>query len=196
MKPLRDKTRSSGVSQLVEDRSALEATVASELERQVVELFREHYQMLYRTAYSILDNPADAEDVPQTIFLRLLRSGLPPDLQRNPQGYLFRAAVNLSLNVIRSRKRQRLSDDIESVQTVVESAASKGEDHIRQCIAEAIADLEPQTAQMLLLRYVHDYSDAKIAKLLGVSRGAVAMRLFRARARLKKILRKSLGDRL
>jgi hypothetical protein len=42
--------------------------------------------MLYRTAYSLLDNPADAEDVPQTIFLRLLRSGLPRDLQRNPGG--------------------------------------------------------------------------------------------------------------
>jgi RNA polymerase sigma-70 factor, ECF subfamily len=176
--------------------SILAVGVVSELEREVVQLFREHYRMLYRTAYSMLDNSADAEDVPQTIFLKLLRSGLPPDLKRNPQGYLYRAAVNLSLNVIRSRRRQRLSDDIDRLEIAIDRTSTKAEEDIRQHVAEAIADLEPEIAQMLLLRYVHGYSDAEIAKILGTSRGAVAMRLFRARARLKNLLRNSLGDRL
>jgi RNA polymerase sigma-70 factor (ECF subfamily) len=175
--------------------STLAVTGVSELEREIVQLFREHYQMLYRTAYSMLDNPADAEDVPQTIFLRLLRSGLPPDLQRNPKGYLYRAAVNLSLNVIRSRKRQRITDGLEHLEIAIDTAHSKAAEEIRQGLAEAIADLEPETAQMLLLRYVHNYSDADIAKFLGTSRGSVAMRLFRARARLKKLLRNSFGDK-
>jgi hypothetical protein len=69
--------------------------------QELEQLFREHYPMLYRTAYSLLDNAADAEDVPQTIFLRLLRSGLPPDMQRNPAGYLYRAAVNASITSAR-----------------------------------------------------------------------------------------------
>jgi len=176
--------------------SILAVTGVSELERVIVQLFREHYPMLYRTAYSMLDNPADAEDVPQTIFLRLLRSGLPPDLEKNPKGYLYRAAVNLSLNVIRSRKRQRLVDGLEHLEIVSDSTLSKGAEDIRQCVAEAIAELEPETVQMLLLRYVHNCSDADIAKFLGRSRGSVAMRLFRARARLRKLLRNSLGDRL
>jgi DNA-directed RNA polymerase specialized sigma24 family protein len=42
----------------------------------------------------------------------------------------------------------------------------------------------------LILRYEHDYSDAEIAKLLGTSRSAIAVRLFRARARLKKFMEK------
>jgi RNA polymerase sigma factor (sigma-70 family) len=172
----------------------LAVTVASELEREVAQLFREHYQMLYRTAYSVLDNPADAEDVPQTIFLRLLRSGLPPDLQRNPKGYLYRAAVNLSLNVIRSRNRQRLSDNLECLEIAVDSTPSKAEEDMHQRLAEAIAGLDAETAQMLLLRYVHDYSDADIAKFLGASRGAVAMRLFRLRRRIKKLLGHSSGE--
>jgi len=179
--------------------STLVVTGVSELERKIVQLFREHYPMLYRTAYSMLDNPADAEDVPQTIFLRLLRSGLPPDLEKNPQGYLYRAAVNLSLNVIRSRKRQGIVADVggfEHLEIAADSTLSKPAEDIRQCVAEAIAELEPETAQMLLLRYAHNCSDADIAKLLGASRGSVAMRLFRARVRLKKILRNSMGDRL
>ena len=94
------------------------------LEQELEQLFREHYPMLYRTAYSMLDNPTDAEDVPQTIFLRLLRSGLPPDLQKNPQGYLYRAAVNLSLNVIRARKRRRLTDNPEDLEIAIERSQS------------------------------------------------------------------------
>ena len=185
----------SGFPQLEEGISTLDVTVASELEREIVELFRDHYAMLYRTAYSLLDNPADAEDVPQTIFLRLLRSGLPPDLQKNPGGYLYRAAVNLSLNVIRSRKRQRLSDDLDRLAIEIHSNPSKFEEETRQEVAEAIAALEPETAQMVLLRYVHGYTDAEIAGFLGLSRGSVAMRVFRARARLKRFLRSSLGDK-
>ena len=59
------------------------------LEHEFEPLFREHSQLLYRTAYSLLDNPADAED--QTIFVRLLRSGLPARLQKIVKGYRYRA---------------------------------------------------------------------------------------------------------
>jgi len=74
------------------------------------ELFTEHYQLLYRTAYGITDNRHDAEDVLQSIFVKLLQNGLSPDLERHPARYLHRAAVNLSLNVLRTRKRQKLVD--------------------------------------------------------------------------------------
>ena len=72
------------------------------LDSEFEKLFREHSQMLYRTAYSLLDNAADAEDVLQTMFLRLLRNGLPPDVRRNVKGYLYRAALNLALDTIRA----------------------------------------------------------------------------------------------
>src|SRR6185436_3526419 len=81
-------------------------TASGVTELELEQLFREHYQMLYRTAYSILDNPADAEDVGQTIFVQFLRNGASRDLLKNPKAYLYRAAVNGSLNILRSRKRQ------------------------------------------------------------------------------------------
>ena len=56
------------------------------------DLFNEHAQLVYRTAYGVTGRHEDAEDVLQTIFLRLMRRDLPPDLVRNPKGYLYRAA--------------------------------------------------------------------------------------------------------
>jgi RNA polymerase sigma-70 factor (ECF subfamily) len=150
--------------------------------------------MLYRTALSILDSPADADDVPQTIFLRLLRTGMPAEMSRNPGGYLYRAAVNTSLNVIRTRKRQRLTDGVERLEIVVDPSSAGTKERIHTALAEAIAELPQDAAHVLILRYVHNYPEANIAKILGTSRSTAAMRLFRARRRLKKLMRNSWGD--
>src|SRR6185436_9684824 len=72
-------------------------------------IFRAHYRLTYRTAYAVTGSAADAEDVVQTIFLRLLRREVPPDLRKNPGAYLYRAAVNQSVSVIRERKRRMLN---------------------------------------------------------------------------------------
>ena len=162
-------------------------------EQELEHIFRQHYQLLYRTAYSMLSNRADAEDVPQTIFLRLLRRGIPPDLKANAGRYLYRAAVNLSLDMIRARKRQGPTQGVDGLGSHAANLdAAMAEENHRRLVA-ALAELHPQAAQILILRYVHDYSDAQIGELLGVSRGTMAMRLFRARARLKKLLQEASG---
>jgi RNA polymerase sigma factor (sigma-70 family) len=56
-----------------------------------------------------------------------------------------------------------------------------------------MAELHPKAAEILVLRYVHGYTDAEIAKLLGTSRGTVAVSLFRSRLRLRKSIRR-MGD--
>jgi RNA polymerase sigma-70 factor (ECF subfamily) len=170
--------------------SVAKTSSEDELER----IFREHYQLLYRTAYSMLGNQADAEDVPQTIFLRLLRRGIPPDLEANAARYLYRAAVNLSLDMIRARNRHKLVHGMEGLEARSEDRDSSTAEANHRRLVAALAELHPQAAQILVLRYIHDYSDAQIAKLLGVSRGTMAMRLFRARARLKKLIQIS-GER-
>jgi len=76
------------------------------------QLFREHCQFICRTAYRITGSAEDAEDILQTIFLRLMRPQLVPDVKRNPKAYLHRAAVNLALDKLRSRKVQGISVDI------------------------------------------------------------------------------------
>jgi RNA polymerase sigma-70 factor, ECF subfamily len=153
--------------------------------------FNEHARFVYRTAYGVTGRHEDAEDVLQTIFLRLLRRNLPPELTENPKAYLYRAAVNASLDSIRLRRRHVLVEDAVLLQVPAVPADSAHDDH--QWLYRAIAELKPEAAQILILRYVHDKSDAEIAKLLGVSRGTIALRLFRSRARLKRLLRARMG---
>src|SRR5262245_51264740 len=80
-------------------------------------IFREHHEFVYRTACVVTGSPEDAEDVLQTIFLRLLRRGVPPNFRKHPKAYMYRAAVNVSLNTLRSRRRQpsMLDSDLERI---------------------------------------------------------------------------------
>lgn len=176
-----------GAMSMVAVSTASRAT-SSRLRPELEQLFREHSHMLYRTAFGMLGNRADAEDVLQTVFLRLLRRELPPDLSKNPPGYLYRSAVNISLNVIRARTRLAPTVDVEAIDVAAQETGSGAADERHRRLMAAIAALEPKDAQILVLRYVHEQSDAAIAKLLGVSRGTIAMRLLRARLRLKKLI--------
>jgi RNA polymerase sigma-70 factor (ECF subfamily) len=166
---------------------------ANKLEQELEALFLEHYPMLYRTAYGMLKNSADAEDVPQTIFLRLLRNGPPSDFKQHAKRYLYRAAVNLSLDILRSRRRQRLTAAVEGLELPMNEADSESTEETYRRLSNAIAELRPAAVEILMLRYVHRLSEAEIAKLLGVSRGTVAIKLFRTRAQLRKLLRSSSG---
>jgi len=161
------------------------------LPQEFEELFLEHCQMVHRTAYAITAHRQDAEDVLQSIFVKLLQRGLTPEVRQHPARYLHRAAVNLSLNVLRTRKRRRLV----GVDTLELPASSEQPEDVRereerhQRLMEAMAGLKPRAMEILLLHYTHDYSDAQIAALLGTTRGTIAVTLFRIRARLRTLLR-------
>lgn len=174
----------------------VQSTSGETLRREFEEIFKEHYHLVYRAAYSVTGNRQDAEDVLQTIFVRLLRREIPTDLWKNPKGYLYRAAINLSLNVVRSRKRQASPDDLEKLEAAGQQSESDIDEDIRRKLLDAIAGLKPKTVEILILRYTHNYSDAQIAEMLGTSRGTIAVTLYRARGRLKKLLLRVFGDRL
>ena len=156
--------------------------------REFEDLFREHYQLVYRTAYGVTGRAEDAEDVLQTVFLKLLRRGHSPDLYKNTKGYLYRAAINLSLDILQSRQRH-VSTQEDHIERSQGAAGFEPYGIAHEELSRALAQLRPRVVEILILRYTHDYSDAEIAKMLGTSRGVVAVGLYRARARLKKLLR-------
>jgi RNA polymerase sigma-70 factor (ECF subfamily) len=133
--------------------------VAKELEN----MFQEHYHLIYRTAYGVTRKQQDAEDVLQTIFLRLLQREIPLGLRINPKAYLYRAAVNLSLNTIRSRKRWCISEDIEPIDDSVPASEPGPLEDLQHRLRSAIAQLEPRVGRILMLRYQHHFTDAEIA---------------------------------
>jgi RNA polymerase sigma factor (sigma-70 family) len=100
----------------------------------------------------------------------------------------------MSLNTVRSRKRSNLTDaDVEVLETPVAASETDEDESIQRALLDAIATLKPRAVEILILRYEHDYSDVEIARMLGKSRGTIAVTLYRARHRLKKLLRATLG---
>jgi RNA polymerase sigma-70 factor (ECF subfamily) len=156
-------------------------------EREVEELFREHYAFMYRAARALLGRPADAEDVVQHLFLKFVQRELCPEVRKNPRGYLYRAAIHQSLNVIRSRNRRRETDGVEQLD-VPEPSTGRVNDNIRGKLLDALSKLPAATLEILILRYEHGYTDAEIAGMLGHRRGKVAMILSRSRARLQELM--------
>jgi RNA polymerase sigma-70 factor (ECF subfamily) len=153
-------------------------------------LFRDHYEFVHRTAYRVTGSFEDAEDVIQTLFMRLCRRELPAEVASNPRGYLYRSAVNIALDVIRTRRRHPAdNDEWELLNLPATASSSRGEEELFGRLRTALADLPSKAAEILILRHVHGYTDSEIGKLLGVSRSAIAVRLFRSRAQLRRALR-------
>lgn len=151
------------------------------------QVFLRHKDGVFRAAYRVTGNATDAEDVLQTVFLRLVRQ---EDLSKieNLAGYLHRAAVNASLDLLRSRKdAQTVSIDADPVQPFVisiETAARTTE--LRDWLRQALTRLNPRSAEMFVLRFVEDFSNREIARMMNTSPAVVAVLLHRTRALLKK----------
>jgi RNA polymerase sigma-70 factor (ECF subfamily) len=162
------------------------AKAAGELER----LFREHHEQIFRAAYRITGSVTDAEDVLQTIFLRLASNAETPDLAPNPAGYLHRAAVNAALDLVRGRARLVSFDSVESAQELNDPNFNPEEEHadreLRALLRHAVAKLGERAATVFALRYFEGYDNSKIAELLGTSPMVVAVTLHRVRARLRR----------
>jgi RNA polymerase sigma-70 factor (ECF subfamily) len=160
------------------------------------DIYREHAPLVYRTAWGVLGSREDAEDIVQTVFLRLLQREAAVEFQRNPAGYLYRAAVNAALDVLRARRRRPvLVEPIEQLAVAAPESDSHRLEDLHQRLFAALVQLSPQARELLILRYMHRKSVADIGKLLGVSRAVVSLRLFRSRARMRRLLGDVLGDR-
>lgn len=150
--------------------------------------FRVHHGMVFRTAYRITGNAADAEDVLQVVFLRLLRRDTHAETLDNQESYLRRAAINASLDVIRARQADRtveLTTDVPHDETP----------ELRQALSRALAQLPPRPAEIFTLRFLEGFTNPQIAKMLGISQVLVAVIVHRTRQQLRKELGSYLGDR-
>jgi RNA polymerase sigma-70 factor (ECF subfamily) len=159
------------------------------------EIYRDHAPLVYRTAWGVLGSREDADDVVQTVFLRLLQRESPVEFQKNPGAYLYRAAVNVALDVLKARRRRPiLVEHVEQLEIAAPSLDSRRLDELHQRLYAALDQLSPDAREILILRYMHKKSVADIGSTLGVSRAVVSLRLFRSRARLRTLLEGFAGD--
>ena len=156
------------------------------------DIFEAHHGLVFRTAYRITGNAADAEDVLQTVFLRLLRRDQGGALLQQ-ESYLRRAAVNVALDVVRAGKVSKTIpiDDLPpgrspatpTRRTEPESRELQGQ------LRRALATLPAREAEIFALRFFEERSNQEIAGLLGISQVHVAVILHRTRRQLQKEIR-------
>ena len=155
-------------------------------------LFRGHYRRVLVAAYRITGSMADAEDVAQAVFLRVAGGNGPP--VTNASSYLYRAAINGALDLLRHRKITPASP-LEDAAEIASSRRDSSPDaevssrELANLLRVAIGELAPRAAEMFTLRYLEELGNREIAVLMGTSQAVVAVTLHNARSRLKKRLR-------
>lgn len=157
--------------------------LADDLDR----LYRQHHQMILRTAYRLTRSMGDAEDVLHSVFVKLLQreGGLGDDVAAGP--YLHRAAVNAALDVLRRRQRIVPLDALPPAREAREESQSGLvlRSELAERLRVALTRLSPQAAEIFVLRHVEGYSNREIGRMLGISWGSVAVAVHRARRRLQ-----------
>lgn len=169
---------------------------APDLER----IFREQHKRVFRAAYRVTGNAEDAEDVLQTVFMRLVRREGGSPLSDNLGNYLHRAAVNAALDLIQSRRASRTTA-FEDVKEVLAEPAQRGPERIqraaeiREQVRRALTKVSPKWAEIFVLRYFEGYGNHEIARMLGTSRSTVNVILHRTRERVRERIRPYVGDK-
>jgi len=153
-------------------------------QKEVQALYSKHWQTVFALAFRVTGNASDAEDVMQSLFLRLIENHTVLDGARSPEGYLRRAAVNASIDILRKRR--------------VRGETELGDHHVlregshtdKERVRRALAKLEPANAELFVLCYLEGYAYEELADMFQTERGTIASRLFRIRAELRDILSK------
>ena len=167
---------------------------ASEAGLTLEELFNQQHDRVFRTAYRVTGSAEDAEDVLQTIFLRVARGQEAAMAADNPEAYFARAAINASLDLIRSRKRARavsIDDAVNSASVApfvskANPATDQEDRELRKLVREAVSKLGHTAGQMFALRYFEGLGNAEIAEIMNTSPLVVGVTLHRARVRMRK----------
>jgi len=153
--------------------------------------------LVWRTAYRLLGNHADAADCFQEAFLAALELSRRQSV-RNMPGLLVRLATTRAIDRLRQRLRQEQwrTEDPDGDGTGSSSPADlvQAEELVGQ-LREAIGELPVQEAKVFCLRYLSDMSYRQIASQLGIGINVVGVALYRAKARLREALGASQMDK-
>lgn len=167
----------------------LEAALMNEIRGEAVASFdqvlRRREAQVLRTAFRILGNWADAEDVAQEVFLRLHRRGLVFANDAAAGGWLYRVTVNLCLDRTRSARPSQELPDLASLDRSAEAAVLMEEQKRR--LMSALALLPAKERAAVVLREIEGLSTAKVAEALGSSEVTVRSQISKALVRLRGI---------
>jgi RNA polymerase sigma-70 factor (ECF subfamily) len=144
------------------------------------ELYERHYEAVFRAALRVTGNPADAQDVLQTVFLRIFRSE-DAGAAAWPVAYFRRAAVNAAVDLLRRRTvHGETAYDDRAPHAAVEQPFL-----LKERLRRAVSTLKNEDATLFLLRHVEGLSIEELAGMFQLEKNNVVVRLHRIRLRLQ-----------
>lgn len=153
---------------------------------------------VYSLAYRMVGNEADAQDLAQEAFVRAWRALDSFQFSSQFSTWLYRLTSNICIDFLRAQKKRKhvsltvLQDDEQQQWDMPDHRPLPEEQMMvseeREALSKAIASLDPEYRQVLILRIVNDCSYQQISEIMGIREGTVKSRLSRAREQLRKKL--------
>lgn len=159
-------------------------------------LIRATYADVYALARRLLHDPSDAADATQEVYVRVVRSVLGFRGEAAFGTWLHRVTVNVCLTALKRRGDVRargqsagvVEMDVDVADEAPDPAARAETADLAARTAAALARLPAEAREVVVLRDVQGLSTKEAARVLGISEGAVKVRLHRAHARLRELV--------
>jgi RNA polymerase sigma-70 factor (ECF subfamily) len=156
----------------------------------LAELMARYQRPIYNAAFWIVRRPEDANDVAQTVFLKVAERLGGYDGDRRFFSWIYRIAVNEALDVLRRNgHEQALDEDVEFADDRPEPGAVLAAAEAGTQVRAALLQLTVAQRTVIVLRHFSELSYREIADVLDVDEKTVKSRLFEARTRLRELLR-------
>ncbi len=156
-----------------------------------MEIYLRYGPALLRKCERMLGNRNDAEDIVQELFAELLKKGRGDE----SLAYLYRAATNRCLNLIRNRKKRRMlleqntSSELPVRTRLEESVVS------HELLQRLVGRLDKKSAEILVYRYIDDLSQDEISEVMSLSRKTVGKRLTKITSTARQMIEQEKGGR-
>lgn len=152
-----------------------------DLNQRAKHLAETYADAILRLSYTYLKNTHDAQDICQTVFVKLLTEPRDFETPERERAYVLRMAANACKDILKSPWRKRVCG-LEACAQIPAPEAADGS------LLEAVEQLPPHYRAVIYLYYYEGYQAAEIGHILGVPTATVHTRLARGRAKLKDLL--------
>ena len=149
-----------------------------------------YQQPIYNAAYRVLGNAEDAADIAQAVFLKVAEKLEEYDPRFKFFSWLYRIAINESLNLLRRNGREEPLDEEMDIPGA-DSANPEwqlGEAQVSRRVQGALMRMRAEDRVMIALRHFSECSYREIAAILDLDEKTVKSRLYEARSRLRGLL--------
>lgn len=155
-------------------------------------LFHRHYPAIHAFAYRLVICPGAADDIAQDTFVHAARALATFRRDASFKNWLYAIAANLARDLHRRRARREARENAFAL--LAPDPAHAHRDHAatdaaHASVREALARLSPEQREAVALVYFENLSHAEAARVLRCAESTVSWRVFRAKSRLKKLLR-------